>query len=374
MKNLLVIISLVMLVSCGETPSPQDPVLKTTVSSVSLDPEQIKNANIETGQANMQDVASSLRLQGSIEVPPQNMVSVSFPMGGYLKSCKLMPGMQVKKGDILAIMEDAQFITLQQDYLITSSKLELATAEYQRQQGLNAGKASSDKVFQQAKSDYETQRITQRALAEKLRLIGIDPAQLSEDKISRSVSLRSPISGFVSKISVNNGKYTAPTDVLFELLNTEDVHLTLTVFEKDVAKLVVGQKVMAFTSDQPEKKYPAEIILVDKDLDENRSAEVHCHFKQYDKSLLPGMFMNAEVFAKSENSWLVPEEAVVRWQNQHFVFVETSAGVFDMQEVAIGEAQDGKQQIFPKTDLANKKLALKNAYSLLMKMKNNADE
>lgn len=375
MKNILSIISIFFLISCGaKKAEPETTAEATPESSVSLSAEQLKNARVETGPAEKSNIATNLRLNGSIDVPPQNMVSVSFPLGGYLKSTKLLPGMAVRKGEVLAVMEDAQFISLQQDYLVVKSKLALSEAEFQRQQSLNAGKASSDKVFQQAKSEYETQRINLRALAEKLRLIGLDPERLTEDKISRTVSVYSPINGFVSKVDVNIGKYTAPTDVLFELVNTDDIHLALTVFEKDVSKLAIGQKVVAYTNDKPEVKHRAEILLVSKTLNEDHAAEVHCHFDRYDKSLLPGMFMNAEVAVKTDNAWLVPEAAVVRWQNEHFIFVETGNGKFDMERVAIGVAQDGKQQIFPEKDLAGKNLALKNAYSLLMKMKNSAEE
>jgi cobalt-zinc-cadmium efflux system membrane fusion protein len=375
MKNILSIISIFFLISCSaKKAEPETTAEATPESSVSLSAEQLKNAQVETGLAEKSNIATNLRLNGSIDVPPQSMVSVSFPLGGYLKSTKLLPGMQVRKGEVLAIMEDAQFISLQQDYLVVKSKLALSEAEYQRQQNLNAGKASSDKVFQQAKSDYETQRINLRALAEKLRLIGLDPDRLTEDKISRTVSVYSPINGFVSKVDVNIGKYTAPTDVLFELVNTEDIHLALTVFEKDVSKLAIGQKVVAYTNDKPEVKHTAEIILVSKTLNEDHAAEVHCHFDRYDKTLLPGMFMNAEVAVKTDNAWLVPEAAVVRWQNEHFIFVEAGNGKFEMERVAIGVAQNGKQQVFPEKDLAGKNLALKNAYSLLMKMKNSAEE
>lgn len=375
MKNLLSIILILSLVSCNSKQAAPTTTAEAAVeTSVSLSAEQLKNAQIETGKALKSSISGTLKLNGSIDVPPQSKVSISFPLGGYLKSSKLLPGMQVRKGEVLAVLEDAQFISLQQDYLISKSKLELTEAEYLRQKDLNAGKASSDKVLQQAKSAYETERITLRALAEKLRLIGLNPELLTEDKISRTISLRSPISGFVSKVDVNIGKYTAPTDVLFELVNTDDIHLSLSVFEKDVAKLAIGQKVMAYNNNEPGKKYPAEIILVSKDLDENRAAEVHCHFERYDKSLMPGMFMNAEVAVKTENAWLVPEAAVVRWQNEHFIFIETGDGKYEMEQVDIGIFQDGKQQIFPKQDISAKNVVLKNAYSLLMKMKNNAEE
>jgi len=378
MKSYFILIPAILLAfSCGSKKQETAPAATETVvaTSVSLNPEQLKNAGIVLGKPETKPISAILKLNGSIDVPPQNMVSVSFPLGGYLKSSKLLPGMPVRKGEVLAVMEDVQFISLQQDYLLAKSKLALAEGEFQRQQGLNADKASSDKVFQQAQNEYGIQKIMLRALDEKLRLIGLNPTELSENTLSRSVSVRSPINGFVSKVNVNIGKYTAPTDVLFELVNPEDIHLALTVFEKDVVKLAVGQKVMAYTSDNPAKKYPAEILLISKNLDENRTAEVHCHFEKYDAgSLVPGMFMNAEVAVETKETLVVPEDAVVRWQNQNYVFIEAGDGTFEMAPVELRIAQNGQQQIVPAADWGGKNVVLRNAYTLLMKMKNGAEE
>jgi cobalt-zinc-cadmium efflux system membrane fusion protein len=376
MKN-YIIISLLFLASCG-APKTEEKKAETQaeITAVQLSPLQIKNAAIVCGMAESKSVSSIVKLNGVIEVPPQNMVSVSFPLGGYLKSTKLLPGLHVNKGEVLAVLEDAQFIQLQQDYLMAKSKLEFIEAEYNRQKELNASKATSDKVYQQAKAEVENQRILLRSLSEKLMLISINPNTLSANSISRSVNLYSPINGFVSQVNVNIGKYTSPTDVLFELVNPEDIHLNLMVFEKDVAKLSIGQKVMAFTNDKPDEMHEAEIILISKNLNENRAAEVHCHFEEYDKTLLPGMYMNAEVEVKSQNTLTVPNDAVLRWQNKYYVFSDKGNGNFELCKVKLGVSENGFQEITAEenVDLKTQKLVLKNAYSILMQMKNSSEE
>lgn len=379
MKSYFILIPALFLAACSakqaEPGAAETSTPTAADSEVSLTPEQLKNAGITTGKPEQEDLAATLRVNGAIDVPPQNMVSVSFPLGGYLKSSKLLPGMRVRKGEELAVMEDAQLIQLQQDYLLAKAKQGLLEREFARQEELNAGKASSDKVFQQVKTDFESQKIIVRAFEEKLRLIGLNPDGLSERTLSRSVSVRSPINGYVAKLDVNIGKYTAPTDVLFELVNPDDIHLALTVFEKDIAKLAIGQKVLAWTNDEPDKKYPAEIILIGRSLDENRAAEVHCHFEKFDhRNLVPGMFMNAEVALKTKNALVVPEAAVVRWENKNYVFTDAGNGRFSLVEVELGLLQNGRQQIIPAGDLAGKDVVLQNAYALLMKMKNSAEE
>lgn len=119
-----------------ETKTDESPV-KAGSATVTLTNAQIKTAGIDTGHAANRPVASTLRVTGAIDVPPQNMVSISFPMGGYLKSSQLLPGMHVSRGESIAVMEDQQFIQLQQDYLTAKARLIYAQKDFERQRDLN---------------------------------------------------------------------------------------------------------------------------------------------------------------------------------------------------------------------------------------------
>lgn len=375
MNKYLILILTVALAACNsKQPAAETTGAATEATTVTLTETQLKNAGIQTGTPVSKNIAQVLKLNGVIDVPPQNMVSISFPLGGYLKSTKLLPGMHVSKGESLAVLEDPQYIQLQQDYLMAKAKLAYTDADYNRQKDLNASKANSDKTFQQARADYESQKVLVKSLGEKLLLIGINPATLNEDNLSRSVNIYSPINGFVSAVNVNIGRYVSPTDVLFELVNPEDVHLNLTVFEKDVNKLAIGQHVTAYTNHDG-KKYDAEIILVSRNVDANRAAEVHCHFKQYDKQLLPGMFMNAGVNVQSNDALAVPEAAIVRWQNKNYVFTDAGNNNFTLTEVQTGITDNGYTELLvtDKETWAGKKIITTNAYAALMKMKNSGE-
>lgn len=377
MKNHIILFSLLLLFSCADKESDKADQPESagtdsvqTGQMVSISDAQQRSVGIEVGTPAFENISGVLTLQGKIDVPPQSTISLSFPLGGYLKSTRMLPGMHVRKGEVLAELEDMQFIQLQQDYLTAKEKLLLAESEFNRQRDLNASKASSDRVFQQARAEMETQRILTSALGQKLEVIGIDPAKLKADKISKSVSIKSPINGFISKVNVNVGKYTSPTDMLFELVNPNDIHLVLNVFEKDLGALSVGQRVNAFTNGDPTKKFRAEIILITKSLDQDRMAEVHCHFEKYSSTLVPGMFMNGEVSVSNKKALTVPEDALVRWENKFYVFTENGSGHFEMKNVTPGVINDGKQQIEANGIDDSTKLVIKNAYALLMKIKN----
>jgi cobalt-zinc-cadmium efflux system membrane fusion protein len=167
----------------------ENKTVATSKQMVSFNPEQLKSVGIEVGTPQLENISGVLSLQGKIDVPPQSTISLSFPLGGYLKSTRMLPGMQVKKGQVLAELEDMQFIQLQQDYLTARENFILAESEFNRQRDLNASKASSDKVFQQARAEMETQRILRNALEQKLQVIGIILPDLSRTIFQKAYPL-----------------------------------------------------------------------------------------------------------------------------------------------------------------------------------------
>ncbi len=341
---------------------------------LTLTTEQLKNAGLQTDTVTRRSMAAILRVTGTVDVPPQNMVSVSVPLGGYLSSTHLLPGMHVNKGEEIAVLEDQQYIQLQQDYLVTKEKLQYSRQDYERQRILNEDKASSDKTVQAALADLRTLEISLKALGEKLELIGIHPSGLNAGNISRSIRLRSPINGYVTRVNVNIGKFVSPTDVLFEMVNPEDIHLNLRVFERDLPRLSIGQKLQAWTNNRPEKKYPCEILLIGKELGDERNTEVHCHFEQYDKTLIPGTYMNAEIAVTAADRYALPEAAVVRFENHHYVFVRRTANRFEMLQVESGITEGGFSEIINGDALSGLQVVTKGAYTLLMALKNQAEE
>lgn len=363
--------------SCGNNKAPEeaaDTQNQTTESIVKLSDAQLKSAGIITSKLEQKTISSIIKVNGTVDVPPQNMVSVSIPMGGYLKSTKLIPGMQIRKNEVIAVIEDQQYIQMQEDYLTTMSKLAYSKSELDRQKELNASKASSDKIYQQTKMEYDNLKIMLSSLEQKLRMININPGNVSENNISRTVSIHSPINGFVSKVNVNTGKYVNPTDVLFEIIDPSSIHLNLKVFEKDLGKLSKGQTIIAYSNNDEEKKYRGEISLISNDLSPERIAEVYCHFENPDKILKPGMYMNAEIEIKSHDAQSINEEAIVNFEGGDYLFVKKSGKEFEMIPVETGVKENNFIEIVNSEKFMNREIVTKGAYTLLMALKNKSEE
>lgn len=371
-KNIFILFTL-FIFSCGNKKAEDNnQVAVNDINEVILTDAQFKNTKIQIGKATSKAISSTLKINGKIDVPPQNMVSISAPLGGYLKSMNMLPGMHVSRGEVLAKLEDAQYIQLQQDYLSSKVKVDLLQKDYVRQRDLNQEKASSDKVMQQAKASLDYEVVTLNSLKQKLQLIGINPTSISVNKISKSVSIHSPIDGFVSKVNVNIGKYISPSEVILDLVNPTDIHLNLQLFEKDLTKIKMGQQVICYTPSNPEKKYRCTIILISKDVNTNKTIDVHCHFNDYDNALIPGMYLTAEIETNSALGLSVPENALVNFDSKDYVFIVKGKNNYAMSEVQLGESEDGYVQIksLENIDFNSTDIVLNDAYTLLMKIKN----
>jgi cobalt-zinc-cadmium efflux system membrane fusion protein len=349
-------------------------VAPTSENTIVLTSSQMAQASIDTGRMVYKLIDEVINVNGVVDVPPQNMVSVSFPLGGYIKSSTVLPGQKIQKGEVLAIIEDQILVQLQEDYLIGKSKLQYLEKEYTRQEELHKANVNADKVWQQTQNEFQSQKILVKAGDEKLKLAGINPDNLNDQNISRSVALRSPIAGFVAKVNMNIGKYVGPTDILYELINPSDLHAALTVFQKDLGKVAIGQDVNISFVEEPQTNYKGKIILVNQQVDENRGALMHCHFISHPKQLKPGMFLNASISVKQQPHWLVPEQAVCNYGGKEYVFVAEGTNTYKMEEVTTGfKNNDRIAIVIGFENLVGKTIITRNSFSALGALKNIVD-
>jgi cobalt-zinc-cadmium efflux system membrane fusion protein len=346
---------------------------------VELRDDQIKMSNIETGAIELRSLSGNLKVNGTVGVSPENLATVCMPFGGFVKSVTLMPGHAVTKGQTLAILENQQFVEIQQNYLEAKSKLEFAEAEFERHSELFKEDVYSQQNLQKVTADYKSLKAEVKALEQKLAMIGIDPAILHEDDISRSVSVVSPITGYVKAVNINVGKYVAPSDVLFEIVNSDKLYLELTLFEKDADKVSVGQKIRFFINNETEQ-HDAVIYQTGRTVNADKSYKVYALVKGTCKNLLPGMYVNATIEATTSLVTALPSEAIVSFDDKDYIFIFDKAKEekgrqfteYRMIEVSKGVTDGGYTEInLPAgVDVKRTKVVIKGAYNLLSAKKN----
>ncbi|RAJ79251.1 cobalt-zinc-cadmium efflux system membrane fusion protein [Chitinophaga dinghuensis] len=368
-----------MMLSCGskkETAGESHADHDESPDQVEVSSTQYRTAGITLGSPEWKEISSAIKVNGLLDVPPQQQVSVSVPMGGFIRQTTLLQGMPVKKGQVIAVLENLDYIQLQQDYLEAKSQLEYATAEYQRQQELAKENVNALKTLQQTKAAWQSLTVKEKALKEKLAVLNINMNALAKNEIQRTINIYAPISGYVTQVNVNLGQSVTPADVLFRIVNTEHLHAELTVFEKDVPRLKIGQLVN-FTLANESKPRKATVHLIGREISNDRTIRVHCHLNEEDTQLLPGTYLQATIETGAAKVKALPETAVVNFENKNYVFAKTqvqdSIIAFKMIEVQKGNTEAGYTEVGFPAGAPEKDLVVRGAYDLLAKMKNSGE-
>ena len=347
---------------------------------VSLSQSQFNSVKIATGKIEQKKMSTILEVNGMLDVPPQNLVTVSALLGGFIKSTDILQGMNIKKGSLIARIQNPEFITIQRDYLENKSKLKYLEVEYKRQEELSKENVSSAKVFQQVSSDYNSALVVNGALSEKLRMVGINPETLTQNNITSVVDLRSPIDGYITVVNINVGSFVNPQDVICEIVDTKHLHAELTVFEKDITKLKVGQKVLFKIVNGDNKDRTAQIYLINHKISEDRTVRVHAHMNVDDPDLIPNMYLKAYVDIAEQDALVVPSEAIVQIEEEDYIFIEKNNTSEERQYEGIkikkGISETGYTAIIlpPSIEYEELKVVFVGAYDLMSKLKNIEEE
>lgn len=294
MKRIFILAASLYLAACSQseqtsTTAPATPVVaeetETPVDTTSVD-----------GVSGATHVANASSFNGILVVPPQQHATVTLTMGGIVRSTTLMSGRYVRKGEVIATLDNPEFITLQQSYLEAAAQLEFLEKEYLRQQTLASQEAASQKRFQQSKADYLSMKSKAEATAAQLTLLGIDPHQLKESQISRSLEVKAPLNGYVTNTNINVGKYLNPGEPVCDVIDKSQLMLQLTAYEKDLVKLQPGCTVEFRVNGMGTQVFEAVLLSVDQTVDqENRSIKVYATLQNTDPLFRPGMYVSAKV-------------------------------------------------------------------------------
>lgn len=380
--SVILFVLIIFSVSCSNSNKPPAETNEAELlpeDIVEMRDDQIKLAGVETGMIEMRSLSSNLKVNGIITVAPQNLATVCMPLGGFIKNTSLLPGNRVSKGQTLALIENQEFVDIQQSYLEAKNRLLFAEAEFNRHTDLYKNDVYSESNLQQVTVEYKNLKALVKSLEQKLILTGISPQTLNEENISSTVNLVSPINGFLKEVNVNIGKYVSPNDVLFEIVNNEKLFLELTLFEKDADKVAIGQKVRFFINNETEE-HEAVISQTGRSVSAEKTFRVYANITSLCKNLLPGMYVNSVIKEDERIVTALPSEAVVSFDDKNYIFVyekdKEEAGKpfteYRMVEVRKGISESGftEIQVPEGFNIPSSKIVIKGAYNLLSAKKN----
>ncbi len=376
-KGFLLGITLLINIACSNTKAEeQDKEAETITDVVTLSAEQIKNAKLTLGDFDQTTISDEVKANGMVDVPPMNMASVSIPISGYVKSTNILPGSAIRKGGVLATIYSMDYIQLQQDYLQAVSKLKYLELELDRQNTLSKEDVGAKKKLQQADSEVSSIKALTKALELKLEMIGCSVEKLKKGQILSVINITSPIDGYVKIANLSIGKNVAPTDVLFEIVGDAHKHIELKVFENDINKIKVGQKIMVENPKFSEKNMTATVFLVGKNVEaDTKTINIHGHIddEAMENKLTVGQYVNTKILTGKRIVNTLPESAVVLHGNGGFIFIKTKESTFQQIPVKIGITERGNIEVIPEKNIGNQQV-VKQGASILQAMLTGSEE
>ncbi|MCI4442195.1 MAG: efflux RND transporter periplasmic adaptor subunit [Lentimicrobium sp.] len=370
MKKIIYTIAITsLLFACKESKTEENP--KKDNNLITITNEQFQSSGMKIESPIEQDFDVAIAASGKIDVPPQNRAQVTSFIGGFVKSTQLLVGDKVTKGQVLLTLENTEYLDIQKDYLEVSEQIKYLKSEFERQKTLYDEKISSQKNYLKAESDYKKALGMYQSLRAKLQLLNINPSNVEKGKLTSVVTIYAPISGDIVIMNANVGMPVAPSDVMLEIVNTNDLHLELSVFEKDILKVKMGQKISFTVPEATKEVFDAEVHLVGKSIEGNdRTINVHAHLADNIKQkLLPGMFVEAKIKINSKKGLAIPTEALITENNKNFVLLldNNKNNIFSFKKVAVNVGQKSEKavEIIPSNQInASSKILTKGVFDV----------
>lgn len=337
-------------------------------TKITLETKQLKVMNIEIGTLEQVSLGAKLKVNGQLELPPQNRASVSALIGGRVQSVNVIEGDKVRKGQVIARLSNPAFITMQQEYLSAKSNISFLENDFLRKKELLKDGITSSKSFEQSEAAYSLGKANLNASKATLQLMGVNVSSLEKGQIVSTIPITAPIAGHIQNVEINIGKFVVPEQEMFEIVDNEYLHLGLKVFEKDINQVVIGQKVTFALTTRPDKIYNAEIFAIGKAFDmETRAVKVHAKIVGDHDGLLTGMFVDARVIVATEKVDALPNEAFVTEKGLDYIFIQKNKGADDVEleriQVNRGKSDLGYSEVvFIKQNHKDTIVVVKGAY------------
>lgn len=289
---------------------------------VMLNELQREALNLQLGNFQMRNLTTLVKTNGQLEVPPAASADVTAIIGGNVKEIKVFHGDKVNKGQALAILEHPDYIVLQEEFAETANKLEFLEQEFARQKELFENNVGAGRDFQQIKSEFSTAKARYEGLKSRLQLLNLSPEKVKDGTISNTISILSPISGFVSDVNIKVGTYVDAKDRLLSLTDNREIHADFMVYENDVHLLEKGQKVDFTVSNRPGEELTATIFAIGQEFEANtRAVHVHARLDENPGNLIPGMYVSGHIHTDENTTRTLPNDAVVTEGTKSYIFI-----------------------------------------------------
>ncbi len=294
---------------------------------IPLSTDQQRSLGIQTAPVTPTQQSWSISYPAQVVVPNAQLRVVSAPQSGLLETLLAAEGETVQKGQALATLQSPQLLEQQRNYLTALSKLDLAKADWKRDEQLYQEGIIAQRRYLEAQSHYRQAKTEVAQYRQALALIGVDDKALKtlakQRRLSGSLTIRSPLDGVVLAQLATPGQRLDPLDPIYRIGQLEPLWLEIQVPLENLGDTAVGSRVRV--------KSPAvtgEVITIGRMVHGvDQGVLVRAEVRDDAALLHPGQFVQAELARSAgAQSYRIPRSALVRHEGATWVFVQKKDG------------------------------------------------
>jgi membrane fusion protein, heavy metal efflux system len=301
---------------------------------VELSDEAVKHSAIRMETSGPVKMRSVLDLPGEITLNADKLAHIVPRLNGVIREIRKNQGDDVKKGEVIAVLDSRELADAKREYLQTSNQLAFAKKALDREQGLWDKKISSEASFLEAERSHAEARLKQQAARQQLEALGIGTGSLG-GTLTR-YDLRAPFDGVLIEKKVAIGQAVKDDDDLFTIADLRTVWVNVNVYAKDLRAVKVGQAVTVKSTSVSDAATGNIVYLGSLVGAETRSAQARVVLADPTRQWRAGLFVTVQIVQEEVTVPVaVKREGLQKFRDWDVVFVRVG-NEFEARPLELG--------------------------------------
>ncbi|RJQ44819.1 MAG: efflux RND transporter periplasmic adaptor subunit [Nitrospiraceae bacterium] len=304
--------------------------------TIEIEPERQQMIGVRIFEVSAKPMNKIIRTVGRIGYDERKLATVNTKFEGWIEKLYVdYTGRPVKQGEPLAEIYSPELYATQQEYLNILKWNESAASGQQP--------AVSSMLSKDAGKLVDAAR-------QRLKLWDISDQQIEKIKSTgepvRTLTIYSPVSGYVIEKMAVQGMRVMPGEKLFDIADLSRLWIFADIYEYELPHVKTGQKALITLSYMPGKEFPSTIDYVYPSVSNaTRTATVRFEIPNYGGQLKPQMYTNVEIKIELGSKLVVPDDAVIDTGIRQIVYVDRGEGYFEPREIRTGLKTDGFTEV-----------------------------
>ena len=310
-------------------------------NTIQISQDYFNNLGVTLGKLEPAKQIPVLTAPAKVVIPSTQEYIVTASQAGLITKLNVAMGDKVKKGEVLALLNSPDLLSMQRLYLKAVSEMQLGSFAYQRDKKLVEEGVIAERRWQETQSQYNAFVSEVNEHKQLLEIAGMTDSEIDRlgktHQLSSQLNLHTPISGIVMERMAVAGERIDILAPLYRIANLDELWLEINIPHERIGSIKVGDEVLVENT-----PISAEITLLGQSVNpENQTIQARARIKGKQTAIRAGQTINTQIIQTSENAvFKVPDAAIAQNEGKSFIFIRNKEGFKVSPVTVIGKQGD----------------------------------